>query len=403
MTSFKGLVVGISDTRDNSNAHHYLNKYHEVLKQGGTPLLLPPVSNENQLTPYLKQCSPHILWIGNKPKEMQSPLKKQWDNCTFFFSSGSTNTPKVIVHKNSSLEASALESLQAIGQINQDKYEALLTPLPMWHVGGILNYYRCQHLNISYENICVQRKDFLSHLDTKKKTLAVMVPAQLAKILEHKTTQSFDHLTFYLGGAAISAKLVEQIKTNKLNAYGSYGMTETAGAIANAKVHKIPSMKIMEKVLVKIDEEKRLFVSSKRLALGTIENNEFKKLELRQGYFETSDSCSLNNNEITIHGRLDLIFLSGGENINPMIIENEVMAICPHLNQVKVIPVKDDLLENKIALFIDHYSDEDVKQINEKLSQTMRPHGIYPWPSFSGIKPSLKDFQNELLGKLGEQ
>jgi O-succinylbenzoic acid--CoA ligase len=76
------------------------------------------------------------------------------------------------------------------------------------------------------------------------------------------------------------------------------------------------------------------------MASGYWCNGELLPLVNSEGWFATRDRGELNNGCLTIHGRLDNLFFSGGEGIQPEEVER-IIARHPQVQQVLVVPVDD--------------------------------------------------------------
>jgi O-succinylbenzoic acid--CoA ligase len=376
-------IVGISSTNGPAD---FLTKYKSVKATGATPLLLPPVKSEDLLKPYFEQCKPNVLWLDDDIcRYSNSEIFKFEEPTTLFFTSGSTSSPKVVVHSDHNLELSAQESLAELGIV---KSIHIVTPLPLWHVGGLLCYYRSLYLNS--ELILTNKQRIISDLNKHARALVILVPAQIDSLIQ----ESIDHSQhiFYLGGGRINDQLIQNIKKYNLNCIGSYGMTETAGAIATG----IKALTPMTGTSINTDQNDRLLVNTSRNAKYYIIENKLTEIPHKDNYIETSDIGLKSNNEFVVSGRIDQVFISGGENISPMFLEKLIREIDINIIDVKVIGHGHKRLENEIIVFLSPYKDETIKDIIKDLPHTIRPHRVLPWPDHNGIKPTLKDFQDKV-------
>ena len=386
MDSFDGhSIVGISSTK---GPEDFLYKYKFVKSSGATPLLLPPAHKKKDLDSYFNQCQPNVLWLDDQVYHYSKENLIQFNEAsTLFFTSGSSSFPKVVVHSDSNLEISAKESLSAL---NVAKSVPIMTPLPLWHVGGLLCYYRS--LFLGSELILTHNKTMMRDLELHKNSLVVLVPAQLESLLDNNLDKSdLSQHIFYLGGGAVNLSLKEKIQVSNITALASYGMTETAGAVATG----ITNLKAMKETSIKIDSSGRLSVKTKRNAQNYIINNKLEEISHKDHYIETSDLAVLCDNYFSITGRIDQVFISGGENISPFFLEELIKGIDPEIKGVKVIAKSHERLENEIIVFISPYTHALKESITEKLPHTFRPHKILSWPQHGGIKPALKDFQDK--------
>jgi len=96
------------------------------------------------------------------------------------------------------------------------------------------------------------------------------------------------------------------------------------------------------------------------------------------------------DHQLEVIGRKDRQFISGGENIQPEVIE-EALCSLPGIRQATVLPIVDPEFGERPVAFID--SMDSVESIREKLKDRlpgfMHPVRVFPYPPDSGIKPSL--------------
>jgi O-succinylbenzoic acid--CoA ligase len=375
-------LIGISSSL---GPEHFLNQYQKAKKQGHHALLLPPIKETSQLSTHFDQCSPHELWLDDQvithtktPKLQALELPS-----TFFYTSGSQGWPKVIVHSDQNLKNSAQASINALNNIPQQQ-KTHLTPLPLWHVGGMLCYYRAQ---ICDSKLKVFKNDeLIKYLLENPESLVVMVPTQLQRLLEQKIYIDHRHHHYYLGGGPLSKHLEGLIKDQNIQVTASYGMTETAGAIATG----FEQIKIMEGIQLKCDEENRLHIKTDRLARYQVISNQLKEIDRDEdGHFATNDQAEITP-KLKILGRLDETFVSGGENIDPGLIYRLLVPL--NLGIVKVIPVTHKDLGYASYLFVSHLTPQKEALIQKTLPSHLKPFKVLKTPSTSHIKPTYQDY-----------
>ena len=113
-----------------------------------------------------------------------------------------------------------------------------------------------------------------------------------------------------------------------------------------------------------------------------------------EGWFHTRDKGRLTpGGDLVVEGRLDNLFISGGENIQPETIEQRLVDH-PAVAQALVVPVPSDEWGHRPAAFID-WHDEPVPPaelaawIRVSLPGFMVPDQWHPWPDLGGnLKPS---------------
>lgn len=138
-------------------------------------------------------------------------------------------------------------------------------------------------------------------------TLLAVVPSQMIHILDH-----FEEMpviqNVLIGGAAIPTELRKRIAQSGLNAFESYGMTETASHIA----------------LRKVEEEEGWFDALPGIEVTNDERG-CLVIEFETGErFVTNDMSIFDGKRFKIAGRIDNVIITGGKKVSPERIERKV-------------------------------------------------------------------------------
>lgn len=221
--------------------------------------------------------------------------------------SGSTGTPKEIRLSKKIVIESAERTNQYFGLGPDSVFHSCISPD---YIGGKMMAVRADVLGaiLTFEE--PSNKPLRNYKGPIIDLLAV-VPSQMIYILDN-----IKHIpeirNIIIGGAKIPEELRIRIASSGLNAYETYGMTETASHIALRKVTKVPSpFRILNGISIKKDSEDRLIISIKS------GNPEILK-------FHTNDLVEILDEEkksFQIIGRYDNIINTGGKKVNPEIIE----------------------------------------------------------------------------------
>ena len=149
--------------------------------------------------------------------------------------------------------------------------------------------------------------------------------------------------------------LIEQSVKSGLNIYLSYGLTEMSSQVATGKV--IEAHKACVKVLpyrqISIASEGEILVRGEVLFKGYITGSRLP-LPIRENdfWFPTGDIGQLDQEGcLTVTGRRDNMFISGGENIHPEEIEKELLSI-QGIQEAIVVPQEDKLFGQRPVAFI---------------------------------------------------
>jgi len=245
--------------------------------------------------------------------------------------SGSTGLPKAAVHTGAAHLASAQGVLALIPFTAKDDW---LLSLPLFHVSGQGILWRWL---LAGARITVRQKAPLEQA-LAGCSHASLVPTQLWRLLNDKVPVSLKAVL--LGGAAIPVELTQQARERGLRSWCGYGLTEFASTVCAKEADGKPDVgyALPGREVKIVGEEVWLRAAS--MASGYWCNGELLALVNGEGWFATRDRGELSDGRLTIHGRLDNLFFSGGEGIQPEEVER-VIARHPQVQQVLVVPVDD--------------------------------------------------------------
>ncbi len=316
-------------------------------------------------------------------KEYEDSLKDNHLNfldpiACYIFTSGSTAKPRAIPLSFKNLFTAA-RNYSLHYNVKEEDY--LPITLPLYHVGGLLIFIRTI-FNCAKTSLHRPGNLKSSEFKTYPNFLSV-VPLQLERIIANSSElEFFKETVFIIGGAKTSLKTLEDISKNNLKASSTYGMTETCAMImatpvsSNSEVLKSVGAPFRD-VEITLSKDQTMTITTPS-ASPLFENSTI----------QTSDQVKIENGHYYIIGRIDDIFISGGENINPLEIENTLRE--NGIEDPYITPIEDKLLGQKSILF---YRGEktplEVRELaRNSLSPHKRPRHFIKVPScaFSGIK-----------------
>ena len=211
-------------------------------------------------------------------------------------SSGSTGSPKGIIHTHSSLLAGAQASASRLQLTANDHW---LVCIPVSHVGGFSVITRALHtgaaltLHPSFDATAVQEAS----------THGVTHTSLVATALSRIDTSRFRSIL--LGGSSAPNNLPSNVIT-------TYGMTETGGGVV---YNGMP----LDNVEVKIVEGEihlrcPMLMRAYRDDQAIIPND---------GWYSTGDMGAINDSgTVSVYGRKTDMIITGGENVWPSVVEN---------------------------------------------------------------------------------
>ncbi|PDO84045.1 o-succinylbenzoate--CoA ligase [Kosakonia sacchari] len=281
--------------------------------------------------------------------------------------SGSTGLPKAAVHTCAAHLASAQGVLALIPFTAQDDW---FLSLPLFHVSGQGILWRWL---LAGARITVRQKAPLEQA-LAGCSHASLVPTQLWRLLNDNVPVSLKAVL--LGGAAIPVELTQQARERGVRSWCGYGLTEFASTVCAKEADGKPDVgyALPGREVKIVGEEVWLRAAS--MASGYWCNGELLPLVNSEGWFATRDRGELSDGRLTIHGRLDNLFFSGGEGIQPEEVER-VIARHPQVQQVLVVPVDDAEFGQRPVAVVECAGDVDADALSQwvadKLARFQQP------------------------------
>lgn len=311
---------------------------------------------------------------------------------TIILSSGSTGKPKAIVHSMSAHVASAQGAATNMPLGPGDRW---LWGLPLYHVSGLSILVRCavagatvvgvtHASDLSPELLCEQR---ITHLS--------VVATQLRRLMTSDQFPSSDLKAVLVGGSSVPSTLVAQARSRGVRVHTTYGLTEMASQVTTSMDTCDPatSGRVLPNRELKIDESGEILVRGDTLCLGYYRDGQIVPVVDEEGWFHTRDVGSLDaNGRLSVAGRIDNMFISGGENIYPEVIERALLKLA-NVEQAIVVPKSDTEFGDRPVAFVKGQLGSDwATELRKSLRGLEIPTSVLDWPenAMLGIKPDRK-------------
>ncbi len=258
------------------------------------------------------------------------------DAATVIFTSGTTGGPKGARLTRTNWEAAVRGSQQHLGNDSDDVW--LLT-MGLHRVGGLAVVLRSAFAGGRVRMLPRFDPRELSAALRGGVTFASVVPTMLQRIL-HVHPGPYPPVKVLVGGGPIAKGLLDRAARGGLMVLPSYGMTETCGQVATlrpsasleAKAHPLPGVEL------RIEADGRIAVRGAMVSPGYVNEPDRD----RGSWFVTGDLGELDpDGALRVTGRADEIIVSGGENIDPAVIEEAVASI-PGVGRALVLGVPSD-------------------------------------------------------------
>ncbi|MCJ8330425.1 MAG: o-succinylbenzoate--CoA ligase [Lentisphaeria bacterium] len=274
-------------------------------------------------------------------------------HANIIFSSGTTADPKAIVHSFGNHLASA-EGLNEVIKLDSD--DRWLLSLPLYHIGGLAILFRTLRAGsaivIPDDNASIPKSISEHHV-----THCSLVPTQLYRLVNDPALK--EPKVILIGGAALNETLFEEAKENGLHIYTSYGSSEMTSTICCSGLNdaKLSSGKLLKNRDLKINDDGEILVKGDCLFQGYVHGGEIV-CPLEDGWFRTGDIAELVNDNLHLNGRIDNMFISGGENIHPEEIERCIRNF-PGVEEVEVKAEEDSEFGQRPVAYISGTYDKD--------------------------------------------
>ncbi len=307
---------------------------------------------------------------------------------TMLMTSGSASSSKIVQHSLNNHISNALGSNLNIPLKPGDRW--LLT-LPVYHVGGLSILFRAV-LSGATLVLPDSHDSLLQCISHQQITHISLVATQLQRLLENPRAAKIlkGMKAILLGGSAFPETLLKMALENGLPIHTSYGSTEMASQItttptADRSAVLSNSGKLLESHDLIISHEGEILVKGDALAQGYFEGSHLTDLRDTEGWFHSGDVGYVDvHGALTVTGRMDNQFISGGENIQPEHIESALTAIAG-ISQALVLPQTDSEFGARPVAYIqtDQHiprADEIVSQLRSSLPGYMIPVAFFHLP-----------------------
>lgn len=234
------------------------------------------------------------------PSGLASAFINEWESSGKWIkahTSGSTGTPKEIFLAKDDMMVSAKATCDFFGIDNRCH---LLLPLSVDYIAGKMMVVRALVSGadltiVKPGNNVFTRDDIPSKVD-----LVAIVPSQIPSLLEASSKHEFKNVI--VGGAPMTPLQEKALKDNEINAWATYGMTETCSHVALRHISS-NRYEALPEISFDIDERNCLIIESKTMSFGSLHTNDVVSL--------------LSDKSFQWVGRHDNTINSGGIKIHP--------------------------------------------------------------------------------------
>jgi O-succinylbenzoic acid--CoA ligase len=330
----------------------------------------------------LHELKPEALLevVRHSTEPTDIPLER---SATIIFTSGSTGVPKAALHTFGNHYYNALGSNANITLRPGHRW---LHSLPLYHVGGLSILFRC--LLAKATVALPEPGDPLGEaIAGPAATHVSLVSTQLSRLLREDADLGGLEAVL-LGGGPVPPSLVDEALARGLPLHTSYGLTEMASQVTTTPPGaSLEELRTAGRVLpnreVSISESGEILVRGETLLAGYVEGEESDRPLDAEGWFHTRDLGEIDESGyLRVGGRMDNLFISGGENVQPEEIE-EALCRLEGVDEAVVVPVPDEEFGARPVAFVraaGREPEELAQELEPRLPRFKIPISFHPWP-----------------------
>lgn len=259
---------------------------------------------------------------------------QQSDEFTFM-TSGTTGAPKELKFKRKQLSYSANLTLDFFKLKEGDH---VLLPLSCNYVAGKMMLFRAIEGRLNLVCVRPSNNPILHLKNGDRFKFSPLVPLQLYTVLKSNTMEEVNKLgVLLLGGAALSMDLEGKLKDCGVEAWSSFGMTETLTHFALKQINPINhnSYKCIGDYKIRTDSDGSLIVKNDKMFLKELYCNDVIEL--------------IDEKQFKWLGRKDNVVNSGGVKFYPEMIEEQIRKLLSAEISFVLIGVTDEKLGQRLV------------------------------------------------------
>jgi len=326
------------------------------------------------------------------PGPFEAVRPRPGEPAMFLYTSGSTGKPKGVVLSHQS----HIWVAETRGAGKDWSDQRILIAAPLYHMNALA---LAKFASVSHATVILQPQfkapDYIKAIATHKATWLTAVPPMMAMMLRESALLDRTDLSsvqnLRMGSAPVSNSLMDQLRRTFPNAsiLNAYGTTEAGPIVFGPHPKGIPQpassvgyplpqvdLRLAQDEHVDTDEGV-LQMKAPALMNGYHRLPELtRQVMTEDGYYITGDI--FRRDEQGFHyfiGRVDDMFVSGGENIYPSEVER-MLERHPAIEQACVVPVADDIKGTKPVAFV------VLKHGKSATEQEVREHALAMAPAY---------------------
>lgn len=277
----------------------------------------------------------HVISLNdiqtNKAEQTNFDIPKLDDEAVVIFTSGSSSKPKGVVHTFPSLINNIKNGNNILVQKEGDRWFA---SLPFYHIGGFQIICRSLFYGCSIVIPESQQTNHLADSIVKyKPSYLSLISTQLKRLINDKVIPDKSLKVSLIGGGFVDDELMFEADKLGWKPFRVYGSSETGSmisAISAEDITKKPQSvgKPFNNVKIKISNDSEILIQSNSIFKKYMNDERETSSKLVDNFYRTGDLGFVDiDGYLFIEARRNDLIVSGGENINPIEVENVLKQI----------------------------------------------------------------------------
>ncbi|HUI47597.1 MAG TPA: AMP-binding protein [Acidimicrobiia bacterium] len=280
------------------------------------------------------------------------PVGETWPDgrrlAAVLFTSGSSGTPKGVLHTQETL---AYKAVQMRGAHGLGPADCVLMPAPAAHISGLLNGVTLPGV-VPFRTVFMARwdpEDALTLIEQARVTFMVGPPTFFVSMMQ---APGFDRgrvaslRLISSGGAGVGRAFVaEAARAFGATVKRTYGSTEVPTVITDGRT--------IGEVELRAGDNGELLARGPEVCVGYLDPEQTSEAFTSDGWFRTGDIADIDlDGAIEIVGRIKDVIIRGGENISTAEVE-QVLEAHPDVRHAVAVGEPDALMGERVVAFVE--------------------------------------------------
>jgi o-succinylbenzoate---CoA ligase len=276
--------------------------------------------------------------------------------------SGTAGSPKLVQFDRAAIDAAVASSALALEATPRDRW---LCCLPLSHVGGLLVLLRA--VLLAAPVTVLERFDVDQVKAEREAAFVSVVPTMLGRLLDAGADLA-RYRAILVGGAAVSAELLQRARAAGANVVKTYGLTESCGGVVYDGV-PLPGTE------VRIDEYGGIQLRGPTLMLGYRHDaGATARAFTEDGWLRPGDAGRIDERgRLHVIGRMDDLINTGGERVWPQEVEAALLRH-PAVGDVAIVGRPDAEWGQRVVAYVvpaDPASPPTIEQLRDHVALSL--------------------------------